>query len=86
MSIYGYNVLNRRVELRPLFSKWGSAIGLQTFIGFKRRAPNVNLKDDKEAAARVSKTVNKMVSFLPDVRPAYRFLAQTENEFCVQGS
>ena len=60
-SIYGYLILNRRLELRPLVLKWGSAIGRLTVVKFKQKNPNVDLKTDEEAVREVSKMVHKTV-------------------------
>jgi len=60
-SIHGYLILNRRLELRPLVLKWGSAIGRLTVVKFKQKNPNVDLKTNEEAVRTVSKMVHKTV-------------------------
>lgn len=61
VSVYGYRVINRRLALRPLLLHWGNVIGRLTFVRFKQKNPNVDMKADKEAVRAVSKMVHKAV-------------------------
>jgi hypothetical protein len=59
LSIYSQNKLNRRIELHPLFHRWGEMIGAQAVV--RAKANNVDLRGNQEAYANMMTTVQRMV-------------------------
>jgi membrane protein insertase Oxa1/YidC/SpoIIIJ len=63
LSIYSQMKLQRRLELRPLFTKWGEVKGMQVVA--EQKARNLDLKGNKKAMSEAMSLVRKMVPTIP---------------------
>jgi len=63
LSIYSQKKLQRRLELRPLFTKWGEVKGMQVVA--EQKARNIDLKGNKKAMSEAMSRVRKMVLIIP---------------------
>jgi membrane protein insertase Oxa1/YidC/SpoIIIJ len=59
LSIYSQRKLQRRLELRPLFAKWGEVKGM--LVVAEQKARNLDLKGNKQAMSEAMSRVRKMV-------------------------
>src|SRR5271170_2980104 len=62
LSIYSQKKLQRRLELRPLFTKWAELKGMQ--VVSEQKALNMDLRGNKAAQSEARRRVHKMV---PDI-------------------
>src|SRR5271170_7856598 len=63
LSIYSQKKLQRRLELRPRFTKWGEVKGMQVVA--EQKARNIDLKGNKKAMSEAMSRVRKMVLIIP---------------------
>ena len=59
LSIYSQKKLQRRLQLRPLFSKWGDVKSMQVIA--EQKAQKINLKGNKQAMSEALLRMRKMV-------------------------
>ena len=62
LSIYSQKKLQKRLELRPLFTKWGDFKGMQVVA--EQKARGIDLRGNKKAMSEALSRVRKMVSFI----------------------
>lgn len=62
LSIYSQKKLKRRLELRPLFTKWGDVKSMQVIA--EQKAQKIDLKGNKEAMSGVISRIRKLVQFV----------------------
>ena len=62
LSIYSQKKLRKRLELRPLFTKWGDVKSMQVIA--EQNAQQIDLKGNKQAMSGAISRIRKMVQFV----------------------